>query len=86
MWTWEPDAVVPLDTRELTGYNRLILCVAFKSHGLDLVHEDFFSLVTLNHSKMEKIWGWQIESGSPGISKTGEISTDGLQVIRKYNA
>lgn len=34
-----------------------MLCVAFKPHGLDLVHEDFFSLVTLNHSKMGKIMG-----------------------------
>lgn len=39
------------------GTHRLMLCVAFKPHGLDLVHEDFFSLVTLNHSKMGKIMG-----------------------------
>lgn len=57
VWTWGLDTIVALDTRELTGYNRLMLCVAFKSHGLDLVHEGFFSLVTLNHSKMGKIMG-----------------------------
>ena len=54
VWTWGLDTIVALDTWELTGYNRLMLCVAFKSHGLDLVHKGFFSLVTLHSLKLTK--------------------------------
>lgn len=57
-----------------TGYNRLMLCVWLSSpHGLDLVHEDFsLSCNPLTTARWGKSWGWHMEPGSPGMSKTGE--------------